>query len=113
MALLVIISCTSLVMAAGLTKGSDGKWHYVLSNGNYAKNTWMTVSGSKYYFDGNGNGVTGFYTVSGKKYYFERQMLSLKSIPRSKRPMHKSIPRLKRPTWDLKSILRSKALRDK
>ena len=71
MALLVIISCTSLVMAAGLTKGSDGKWHYVLSNGNYAKNTWMTVSGSKYYFDGNGNGVTGFYTVSGKKYYFD------------------------------------------
>ena len=71
MALLVIISCTAFVSAAGLEKGKDGKYHYVLSNGNYARATWMTVNGSKYYFDGNGNAVTGFYTVSGTKYYFD------------------------------------------
>lgn len=69
MTIIVVLSCASVVFA-GLEKTSDGRYYYRTTNGTWAKNTWMTVNGKKYYFNGNGYAVTGFYTISGKKYFF-------------------------------------------
>ena len=69
-----------------------GKYYYFKSTGKMAKSTWVgkyyvdstgartnktktvgwsTVNGVKYYFDSNGNMVTGFQSISGNKYYFD------------------------------------------
>ena len=70
MMILLVFSCSSLVLATGLEKGSDNKYHYVQSNGSYVKSNWVTINGDKYYFDSKGDMVTGFYTINGDTYYF-------------------------------------------
>lgn len=70
MTFIVILSCSSMVLAAGLTKGSDNRYHYVQDNGSYLKNSWKKIGDYWYYFDGNGNMVVGWKTISGKRYYF-------------------------------------------
>lgn len=44
------------------------KWRY--KNGTYAKDTWKTIKGSRYYFGHNGYRATGITAIAGKKYYF-------------------------------------------
>ena len=71
LALLVVMSCSSFVLATGLEKGKDNYYHYVLADGSYVKNGWRTIDGYKYYFNSLGNMVTGFFTINGDKYYFD------------------------------------------
>ncbi len=44
------------------------KWRY--KNGSFARKTWKTIQGSKYYFHANGYRATGITKINGKKYYF-------------------------------------------
>lgn len=44
-------------------------WKYY-SNKKYVTSAWRAVNGKRYYFDGSGNMVIGFYDVDGEKYYF-------------------------------------------
>lgn len=45
---------------------------YLRSNGHYAKNTWRTVDGKKYYFSKNNYAVTGLHKIGGSYYLFDR-----------------------------------------
>ncbi|MCI9545506.1 MAG: hypothetical protein HFH60_02270 [Lachnospiraceae bacterium] len=44
------------------------KWRF--KSGSFARNTWKTIKGSKYYFHANGYRATGITKIKGKKYYF-------------------------------------------
>lgn len=59
----------------------DGKWYYFYTasdekansahdKGRMAKNTWITISGSTYYLNGEGVMLTGWQLISGKWYFF-------------------------------------------
>lgn len=53
----------------GWQKSAAGyKWRY--KNGTYAKNTWKTINGSKYYFNAKGYRATGLTKIKGESYYF-------------------------------------------
>lgn len=61
---------TNVVASAKTVTG--GKWEgkkYRLSNGRYAKNTWLKIDGSIYRFNSKGNRVTGWITYKNAKYY--------------------------------------------
>lgn len=44
------------------------KWRY--KNGSYARNTWKTIKGSRYYFNAQGYRCTGITKIKGRRYYF-------------------------------------------
>ena len=56
------------------TKGTWKKdkkgWWYSYSNGKYAKNTWVKISGKWYYFNTSGYMVCGWKKIGGKWYFF-------------------------------------------
>ena len=56
-------------MLTGLRKIS-GKRYYMNKSGVRQKSKWIKVSGSWYYFDKNGQALTGWNYVKGLKYYF-------------------------------------------
>lgn len=61
---------TNVVTSAKTVTG--GKWvgkKYRLSNGSYAKNTWLKIGGSIYRFNSKGNRMTGWITYQKEKYY--------------------------------------------
>ncbi len=61
---------TNVVTSAKTVTG--GKWvgkKYRLSDGRYAKNTWLKISGSVYRFNSKGVRVTGWITYKQAKYY--------------------------------------------
>lgn len=61
---------TNVVASAKTVTG--GKWvgkKYRLSNGRYAKNTWLKIDGSVYRFNSKGKRVTGWITYKNAKYY--------------------------------------------
>lgn len=80
-AVLLCILCmseTSQVSAAGTNVVTSaktvtgGKWvgkKYRLSNGSYAKSTWLRIDGSIYRFNAKGNRVTGWFTYKNARYY--------------------------------------------
>ncbi len=53
----------------GSLKGEN----YVLPDGRKAVNTWKLISGSWYYFDGNGNRVKGWLNTGGHWFYMDQQ----------------------------------------
>ena len=53
-------------------KTVNGQKKYLKSNGKYAANEWLTISGKKYHFDANGITNKGMQTISGNKYYFDK-----------------------------------------
>lgn len=56
--------------SAKLTEGwSSGSLQYV-KDGAYVTNSFAEIDGQKYYFDENGNKVTGFKTIGTDSYYF-------------------------------------------
>ena len=75
---------TMCVLAAAVFVGGDsiaeaktGKWKhskegywYSYSDGGYAKNEWLKVSGKWYHFNSKGYMQTGWKKISGKWYYF-------------------------------------------
>lgn len=49
---------------------ADGNnWKFRKDSGEYATNTWGLINGKWYYFDAQGNMVTGWYQVGGQWYY--------------------------------------------
>ena len=62
---LLIRVFTSLTFAGWLQEGSTWKYE---ENGAFKTNAWLSVDGDNYYFDGNGNMVTGL-TKIGQYYY--------------------------------------------
>ena len=59
---------------------ADGKWTtnstgraFVKPNGSQARNEWVSILGFYYYFDDNGNPVTGTRTIDGVTYYFNEK----------------------------------------
>lgn len=46
----------------------DG-WKFLKDSGEYAVNTWGFINGKWYYFDAQGNMVTGWYQVNGQWYF--------------------------------------------
>lgn len=44
------------------------KWRY--KDGSYARNTWKTIKGSRYYFNAGGYRCTGLTKIGGRRYYF-------------------------------------------
>ncbi len=44
-------------------------WKFLKDSGEYAVNTWGYINGQWYYFDAEGNMVTGWYVVNGQWYY--------------------------------------------
>ena len=49
---------------------ADGNtWKFRKDSGEYAANTWGLINGKWYYFDAQGNMVTGWYQVGGQWYY--------------------------------------------
>ena len=70
-----VADATGIAKYLGLSKttgtwvqDSNG-WKYK-ENGKYVSNSWKDIARSRYYFDSNGNRVTGWQTISNKKYYF-------------------------------------------
>ena len=47
-----------------------GKYWYSYAKGGYPYNTFKTIGGQTYYFDGSGYMVTGWRWIEGKYYYF-------------------------------------------
>ena len=54
----------------GWYKDNKGKYYYRNTDGNLAKNKWITSKGKKYYVGSNKRRTVGFKTISGKRYYF-------------------------------------------
>ncbi len=54
------------------TQRTSGR-KYRLSDGTYAKNTWLKIDGSVYYFDADGICETGWFTYGGKQYYASKK----------------------------------------
>lgn len=51
---------------------SNGRYFYRNSDGNIAKNKWITTNGKKYYVGSNGRRVIGLSTIKGNRYYFDK-----------------------------------------
>ena len=62
----------SIVSLADEWRQDSNGWQYVYSDGTFAKNSWLNVSGSgkRYHFDKNGYMQSGVVNVDGKEYYF-------------------------------------------
>ena len=62
--------------ASGWASMTIGEHNNVLESVNlhYAEidKSWQTIDGVTYYFDENGNKVTGWQTIDGEKYYFDK-----------------------------------------
>lgn len=67
----ICLLCCLLIGSAGADwKQSNGRWWYDYGHGDYARNEWLKDRGNKYYFDGNGWMVTGWYQIKNKWYHF-------------------------------------------
>ena len=49
---------------------SGGYWYFLQTNGQYVKNSTLTIGGSTYYFDANGRMKTGWYNAGGDIWYY-------------------------------------------
>ncbi len=58
----------SYTMTGNWVVGENG-WRFHKSTGEYAANTWGWINGQYYYFDANGNMVTGWQFINGQWYY--------------------------------------------
>lgn len=47
----------------------DNGWKFLKDNGEYATNTWGYIKGQWYFFDAQGNMVTGWYFINDQWYY--------------------------------------------
>lgn len=61
-------STNSYSMTGNWVMGANG-WTFVKSDGQTAANTWGWINGQYYYFDANGNMMTGWQFINGKWYY--------------------------------------------
>ena len=73
---------SGLAPVQGTWNKVNGMWTFTKADGNKAKNEWVliTVAGgnaSYFYFDSNGNMVTGWQRVDGKWFYFNNESGSL------------------------------------
>ena len=59
----------SPVSKKGWNNDSKG-WWYVLDNGTYVRNSWMTIDGLRYYFKDDGYMATGWTEIGSKWYFF-------------------------------------------
>ena len=59
----------SVIVAATATVPAHIVWKLRYANGGYAANTWEKVNGDWYYFDADGNMMTGSVTVGNAVYY--------------------------------------------
>ena len=57
--------------SATWNKDRDG-WKYMQTNGAFARNKWLKISGKWYRFNSNQKMVTGWKKVSGKWYYMDK-----------------------------------------
>ena len=60
-------STNSYSMNGNWVMGANG-WTFVKSDGKLATNTWGWINGQYYYFDANGNMMTGWQFINGKWY---------------------------------------------
>ncbi len=60
-------STNSYSMTGNWVMGANG-WTFVKSDGQLAANTWGWINGQYYYFDANGNMMTGWQFINGKWY---------------------------------------------
>lgn len=60
-------STNSYSMTGNWVMGANG-WTFVKSDGKLATNTWGWINGQYYYFDANGNMMTGWQFINGKWY---------------------------------------------
>ena len=56
--------------SAKLTEGWSSDSLQYVKDGAYVTNSFAEIDGQKYYFDENGNKVTGFKTIGADSYYF-------------------------------------------
>ena len=68
-----------------LMKGSqfvnvDGKKYRLDSDGSRATNTWRKVGNNLYYFNKDGQALTGLQTVNGKKFYFDKNGVNRRGL---------------------------------
>lgn len=56
-------------MTGNWVLGANGVWTFTKSDGQKAVNTWGWINGQYYYFDANGNMVTGWQFINGQWYY--------------------------------------------
>lgn len=62
-------SRNSYSMTGNWVLGANGVWTFTKSDGQKAVNTWGWINGQYYYFDANGNMVTGWQFINGQWYY--------------------------------------------
>jgi hypothetical protein len=55
-------------------------WKFLKDSGEYAVNTWGYINGQWYYFDAEGNMVTGWYAVNGQWYYMNPAAGALQGV---------------------------------
>ena len=67
-----IVYTSAFTASASVTDGwyENGGYRRYRLNGNDLKGKWRTIDGGRYYFDYNGNMVTGFQEIDGERYYF-------------------------------------------
>lgn len=65
----VISSARSAGTPSGKLKETEKGLRYCYTNGKYAKNKWLYVNGSVYYFSSKGYASTGWFTYQKKTYY--------------------------------------------
>lgn len=61
---------TSAIEASAVWKSDEKGYWWQESDGTYPKNEWKKISGSWYYFDGEGYRVTGLHEIDGYKFFF-------------------------------------------
>lgn len=72
-----LLAATVFVSGNSIAEAKTGKWKhskagywYSYSDGSYAKNEWLKISGKWYHFNSKGYMQTGWQKISGKWYYF-------------------------------------------